>query len=192
MNRFSLSFLVAVVIVCALPGVSPAQYWSAEGPATRHDNGYVDPWRGPVNSGAFFGSTGSPSAYQGYLPTFSRAVPPPLYYSNLQPLVPSSPYDLPALSTEEEQEEAAHTASIQVRVPTNAEIWFENQKTRQSGALRNFISPPLETGKTFTYDVHARWTDSSGKVIDQTKQVEVQAGKRSTADFTPELTKSKG
>ncbi len=76
-------------------------------------------------------------------------------------------------------------------MPANAEIWFDNQKTSQTGSLRDFVSPPLDTGKKFTYNLRARWTDSSGKVIDQTKQVEVQAGQQSTADFMSEVARSK-
>ncbi len=196
MNRFALSVRVAAVLVCALPGVSFAQVWSAEGPATRHDSGYVDPWSssGP-GMGVMSGRGYSPSyypAYQSfYVPAYTYT---PTWYSNPQPLVlSSSGSSTSPLTLEEEQEaraDATH-AAIQVRVPANAEIWFDNHKTRQTGSMRTFVSPPLETGKTFTYNIHARWMDSSGKVIDQTKQVEVQAGKRSMADFTPELTKSK-
>jgi uncharacterized protein (TIGR03000 family) len=77
-----------------------------------------------------------------------------------------------------------NVASIEVRVPVNAEIWFEGEKTSQTGAVRHFQSPELQPGKTFTYDVRARWTDAAGKEVDRTKQVKVQAGARVGVDFS--------
>jgi uncharacterized protein (TIGR03000 family) len=189
MVRFALSFLFAASTVCALPGVSSAQNWYGEGPAARHDSGYVYPGTSSsAGPSAFYGRTWSPT----YSPTY-QSYNLPIYSSNSMPVVVNA-NSTPSMVTEEEQEEPAsamRTASIQVRVPANAEIWFDNSKTRQTGALRIFVSPPLDSGKMFTYVVHARWTDNSGKVIDQTKKVEVQAGTWSIADFTSEVMKNR-
>jgi len=168
MNRFAFEVLIAVAVVCALPGVSSAQYWSAEGPATRHDSGYVDPWEASAGVGPYWsGPRYTPSNYLSYS---SYGVP--------------SGYFMPRVPATEEW-----VASIQVQVPANAEIWFDNSKTTQTGEMRTYVSPPLENGKTLAYVVHARWTDASGKVVDQTKRVEVQAGQFSSTDFMPQLTK---
>jgi uncharacterized protein (TIGR03000 family) len=174
MIRFALSVLFAVSTVCALPSVSSAQNWYSEGPAARHDSGYVYP-------GTAFYGVRSPT----YYPAF------PTYYvpASANPVVATNP--MSSLATEEEQEARVNSASIQLRVPANAEVWFDNTRTKSTGSLRTFLSPPLETGKTFSYVVHARWTDSSGKVIDQTKQVEVQAGQRSRADFTSDVARTR-
>ena len=72
---------------------------------------------------------------------------------------------------------------IQVHAPANAEIWFEGSKTSQTGSVRNFVSPPLTSGKTFSYDVRAHWTDSNGKAVDKTQTVKIQAGGRSNVSF---------
>jgi uncharacterized protein (TIGR03000 family) len=176
MLRFALAVLFAVSTVCALPGVSSAQNWYSEGPAARHDSGYVYP--GTSSPGRSLYGVPSPT----YYPAYQYYVVP-----GSNPVVARNPM---SLATEEEQEVRANSASILVQVPANAEIWFDNSKTKSTGSLRTFVSPPLESGKTFTYVIHARWTDSSGKVIDQTKRVEVQAGQRSRADFTSPVEKN--
>jgi uncharacterized protein (TIGR03000 family) len=80
---------------------------------------------------------------------------------------------------------SANAALVDVRVPTTAEVWFEGDKTSQTGSDRSFVSPQLQPGKSFTYDIRARWTGPDGKVVDQTRQVPVRANERSTVDFLP-------
>jgi uncharacterized protein (TIGR03000 family) len=74
-------------------------------------------------------------------------------------------------------------ATVDVRVPANAEVWFDDEPTRQRGEFRRFVAPPMTPGKEFHYDVRARWTDGD-KVIDQTRAVGVRAGGVSEVDFT--------
>jgi uncharacterized protein (TIGR03000 family) len=77
-----------------------------------------------------------------------------------------------------------NSATMNVKVPAGAEIWFEGSKTGQTGTTRTFVSPPLEPGRGFTYDVRARWTEN-GKEVDQTRQVHVRAGEKVDVDFGP-------
>jgi uncharacterized protein (TIGR03000 family) len=77
----------------------------------------------------------------------------------------------------------AATARITVRVAPDAQIWFEDTATRQTGALREFESPPLAPGKTFTYEIRAQWR-AGGREVTQSRHVGVQAGARVTVDFT--------
>jgi uncharacterized protein (TIGR03000 family) len=74
------------------------------------------------------------------------------------------------------------SAIMDVRVPAGAEIWFEGAKTGQSGSTRTFVSPPLEKGQTFTYEIRARWTQD-GKPVEQTRHVNVRAGENVQVDF---------
>jgi len=111
-------------------------------------------------------------------------------YPTLEPTVApaiTAPAVPPGLAIgEEEQEEALNDsgrAFITIRVPVNAEIWFEGDRTQQTGTSREFVSPPLDRGRTFTYDVRARWTDNNGKVMEKTEKVTVEAGRRSRVDF---------
>ncbi len=75
------------------------------------------------------------------------------------------------------------SAEIQVRVPADAELWFNGAKTQQGGATRVFESPPLEPGARYAYDVKARWTEG-GKAVERTLRVPVTAGIKREVDFT--------
>jgi uncharacterized protein (TIGR03000 family) len=73
-------------------------------------------------------------------------------------------------------------ALMTVRVPADAEIWFSGDKTAQQGAQRRFVTPGLEGGRYFTYEVRARWKEN-GKAIERVQTVRVHAGDRLTVDF---------
>jgi uncharacterized protein (TIGR03000 family) len=75
-----------------------------------------------------------------------------------------------------------NSATMNVRVPADAVIWFEGSKTGQRGATRTFVSPPLERGQGFTYEIRARWT-KDGKEVEQTRRVRVRAGEYVDVDF---------
>jgi uncharacterized protein (TIGR03000 family) len=76
----------------------------------------------------------------------------------------------------------AAPATIEVRVPAGAEIWIDDEKTRQTGPVRVFRSPPLEKGKEYPYAVRARWS-LAGKPVEQTQTVAVQGGVRARVNF---------
>jgi uncharacterized protein (TIGR03000 family) len=78
---------------------------------------------------------------------------------------------------------SAGTARMTVRVPPDAQIWFDDTATRQTGAVREFESPPLAPGKTYTYEIRAQWR-VGGREVTQSRQIRVQAGGRVTVDFT--------
>ncbi len=75
------------------------------------------------------------------------------------------------------------TAHIAVRVHADAEVWFGQGKTRQTGEAREFVSPELTPGREYTYAIKARWAEG-GKDVMQTREVVVSAGTRTTVDFT--------
>jgi uncharacterized protein (TIGR03000 family) len=79
--------------------------------------------------------------------------------------------------------QAPKDALIEVTCPANAKIFFGDSPTMQTGSQRKFLSPELAAGKTYTYEVRATWTDANNKAVTQTRQVQVQAGKRSTVNF---------
>jgi uncharacterized protein (TIGR03000 family) len=54
---------------------------------------------------------------------------------------------------------------------------------RMGGPDRLFRSPSLEPGKTYRYDVTARWTEN-GKPVEVTRAVNVQAGQRAVLDLS--------
>ncbi len=99
----------------------------------------------------------------------------------------SSP-SLPATTYEGAEEssmanESPNSAMVDVRVPNpNAQIWIEGQKTNQQGTFRQFVSPPLDPNRDYTYHVRAQW-QQNGHEVDQTRDVAVHAGDRITIDF---------
>jgi uncharacterized protein (TIGR03000 family) len=73
-------------------------------------------------------------------------------------------------------------AQLTVHVPADADLWVAGVKTTKQGELRTFISPALEAGAIFTYEIHARWKDG-GRDVDRTREVNVRCGDRLTVDF---------
>jgi uncharacterized protein (TIGR03000 family) len=77
----------------------------------------------------------------------------------------------------------AAPAHITVRVAPDGQIWFDDTATKQTGALREFESPPLTPGKTYSYDIRAQWREN-GREVTQSRHIGVHAGGRVTVDFT--------
>jgi uncharacterized protein (TIGR03000 family) len=74
-------------------------------------------------------------------------------------------------------------ARIRVNVPdSNAQVFFDDSPTRQTGMERLFTSPPLDPSKSYTYTIRATWMDN-GKEVTRTKDVKVQSGRTSIVDF---------
>ena len=73
-------------------------------------------------------------------------------------------------------------ATIEVRVPADAELWLDGTLTRQRGETRTFESPPLQSGRPYSYEFRARWMQD-GQPVEQTRRVDVTAGRVSSVDF---------
>jgi uncharacterized protein (TIGR03000 family) len=67
-------------------------------------------------------------------------------------------------------------------VPANAELWFGGVKTRSTGAVRKFQSPPLADGGRYSYEVRARWQEN-GRTVTQRQRVLVTPGANITVRF---------
>ena len=133
-------------------GVSPGHY-----------AGYASPTPAP-SSGKGIGKSGvvytypwaGPAGYsQPASPTASKAAPAP---TGLAPV------------------------EIEVGVPPDAEIWFDDAKTTQTGPLRRFVSPPLAPGHDYTYEVRVRWREN-GNEIAQSRRITVRAGEQVSIAF---------
>jgi uncharacterized protein (TIGR03000 family) len=74
-------------------------------------------------------------------------------------------------------------AHIWLRVPADAEVWFEGEKTKQTGTLRYFFSPPLPASQKHTYQVRVRWTQD-GKPVERKERIDVRAGGSVRLDLT--------
>ena len=109
-----------------------------------------------------------PSDYSyGYAPDYSLDYSAPAYgYSDDRQPVP--PVD--------------NRAYFRVLVPADAQLWFENQPTTETGSVRIFNSPPLQPGHSYTYDVRAQWRQGS-QTVTRHRQVEISPGDRISVDF---------
>lgn len=77
-----------------------------------------------------------------------------------------------------------NAARLNVRVPAaDAEVWVAGQPTQQRGIQREFVSPPLNPEKSYTYEVKARWTEN-GRTVERAREVPVSANAVATVDFT--------
>lgn len=76
------------------------------------------------------------------------------------------------------------TSSVQVKVPNaEAEVWFGNTKTKQTGLVREFSTPPLEPGQKYNYQIRATWMEQ-GIENDYNRKVTFVAGENVVIDFT--------
>ncbi len=82
------------------------------------------------------------------------------------------------------QPRTENTAHLRLIVPENAQLWFEGQKTYQTGRIRNFVSPPLTPGTTYTYSVRIHYSGADGREVDDTRSIAVQANDWRTIDLT--------
>jgi uncharacterized protein (TIGR03000 family) len=110
----------------------------------------------------------------------------PSYYDLPNNYPPPSTYDPPPAGSGNfdtpPPRPAGNTAGVEVYVPANAEVWFDDLKTKQTGETRSFRSPALEPGRTYLYDVKARWVENGEEVV-RSKTVRVQAGRTAHVDF---------
>jgi uncharacterized protein (TIGR03000 family) len=75
-------------------------------------------------------------------------------------------------------------ANLTIIVPAaDAQIFFDDTPTSQTGTERAFLTPPLEVGKTYTYRVRVRWQEN-GKPVEQTRTVDMTGGGTVRVDFT--------
>jgi uncharacterized protein (TIGR03000 family) len=88
------------------------------------------------------------------------------------------------VTVEPSEEQADNAAHLQLIVPSDALVWFDGDKTTQTGPEREYVSPPLPPGKKFTYDVRVKYLKPDGQVVDETRPIHVRANDWWTVDFT--------
>jgi uncharacterized protein (TIGR03000 family) len=145
------------------------------------NNWHGDNWHGGYYHGGYYPGwgfgigIGLPFAYGYSYPYYSGG-----YYYGPSYYPGYADYTVPDASSVTQ-----NNALVEVRVPrSDATVWLEGAQTQQTGTEREFASPPLEQGKTYTYDVRARWIDKNGAVVDRTQHVPIHSGERVMVDFT--------
>jgi uncharacterized protein (TIGR03000 family) len=76
---------------------------------------------------------------------------------------------------------AKNTAVLTFRAPEGAKIWVDGRLSARSGDPWRWTSPALRERRS--YQVQARWSDQ-GRVVTQTRTIQVEPGGNLTVDFT--------
>jgi uncharacterized protein (TIGR03000 family) len=71
---------------------------------------------------------------------------------------------------------------IHMRVPENAQVWFDGRPTTRQGTERDFMSPPLSGARDYTYRVRVQWMEG-GRPVTEVRDVTVHAGDRIDLNF---------
>jgi uncharacterized protein (TIGR03000 family) len=76
-----------------------------------------------------------------------------------------------------------NSATLVVKVPEDAKLYFDGQLTQPAGGTRMFATPELQPGRRYQYKVKAV-VERDGRVFSQTKDIAFQAGQRIEVDLT--------
>jgi len=150
--------------------------------------GYGGSGYGGYGYGGYGGSGYYPSSY-GYSTYYPSTVYSNDYVPNVY--VPSdatttqSGYYVPstAPSTAPSAAPTDNRARIHVRLPADAALWVDGDATQQTGAERDFTTPPLDPTSTYTYTLKARWMQGN-EPVERTMKVDVRANQTTPADFS--------
>jgi uncharacterized protein (TIGR03000 family) len=81
----------------------------------------------------------------------------------------------PAKPSDRNLQPAPQVAHFEITLPENAELWFGPVQSQLSGGTRAFVTPPLQTGQRYYYDLRARWMEN-GAVVERTRRVYIRPG----------------
>jgi uncharacterized protein (TIGR03000 family) len=185
----AVALLVAVETASARPwfgGGWRGGYYGYYGPGY-YSYGYPAYYSYGYSYPNYYGWYGTPyysSGYSTYSPGYYYSYPTYSYTPQYAYGSTSSSYQS-FYPTEGEEPRDANVAMLDVRVPADAQVWIDGSKTTQTGTERRFESPTLTPGKTYSYDVRARWMGDEGEVT-RTKHVTFHAGDRVSVDFMKE------
>jgi uncharacterized protein (TIGR03000 family) len=172
------AILLAIAVLLAVPQPAAAQRVLFRGGGF-NSPGFFGPSYWPSYGGYYPGNYWYPSPYLYSSPTYNT-----YYYS--QPTVIYVVQAVPQTTTSSSsyQGEPENAARIEITVPTDAELWFDGKKTKQTGPVRHFATPPLFPGQMYSYDVRATWKDEkSGATVTRTRTVDVQAGQKAVMNM---------
>jgi uncharacterized protein (TIGR03000 family) len=191
MSKQGVSVWLGAALLCVLPSVASAQdrggFYSPYY-YLRHGSYYEPNFYGSARTGWDSNSNYAPSIagpeYSPYDYLRHGTYTQPGYSGRSTPSYSYTPSYYYSPSTVRPMSESARAASVDLRVPANAEVWVDGSLTSQRGEARTFQTAPFAPGQSFTYDIRARWKDAGGKEVDQTRQVSLQAGQNMKVDFT--------
>jgi uncharacterized protein (TIGR03000 family) len=153
----SLSGLISLTVLGSLLAAGPAVAQNQGYPVWAQPNGRGDGvgWR----SGSIYSVRGPIKYY--YTPAFAASAPITSRRSY---------YEAPA-----ETSSVKKSATLNLLVPIDAQVWIEGSPTSLAGWQRRFVSPPLEPGRNYTYDIQVSWVHG-GREVTRNRHITVHAG----------------
>lgn len=73
---------------------------------------------------------------------------------------------------------ASRSVLLRLWVPADAQVWIDGTPTSSTGELRSYISPPLNPGENYVYNLRVQ-----SRVGVQTRSVPIHSGDRINLDF---------
>jgi len=151
--------------------------------------GYPSYGRGGYGySSPYYGGYGysSPSYYGGYSYPYAYGdtyvSPSTVYPGDYVPNVVTTVPDTSTTQSNYYTPSSDNRGRIHVRLPADATLWVDGDATQQTGAERDFVTPPLEPGRSFTYTLRARWMNGS-EPVERTMKVDVRGNDTAQVDF---------
>jgi uncharacterized protein (TIGR03000 family) len=77
---------------------------------------------------------------------------------------------------------SALPAEVRIRTVPSARVWFDGKATTQTGTVRTFATPPLESGQNYSYKVRACWLENGQPVV-RSRVVRVTPGETAEVDL---------
>jgi uncharacterized protein (TIGR03000 family) len=151
-NRIAVLALVGVGLLLVAGPAKAQQGWPLQG----------------SNWSNYYGAS-RPSSVGSFAPSYQ-----PTY---VNPLPPTTSFYSPAGSEPPATVEAStkRPARVNLLVPADAKIWFDESQTKQTGAFRSFESPPLPADRDYSYQVRVQWKQD-GKDVSEDRKIIVHAG----------------
>jgi uncharacterized protein (TIGR03000 family) len=84
----------------------------------------------------------------------------------------------------EEKPDQKLPARIRVRLPANAQVFINGEKTTSTGTIREYETPELNPERVYTYLVRATWVED-GITVEKRLRVRALSGNRVTINFVP-------
>src|SRR5262245_1064697 len=91
----------------------------------------------------------------------------------------------PETKPDDKKPAKAEPGYLEIRLPPNASLAFDNYQTRQRAPVRYYMTPPLVPGHKYTYELTAAWQGPDGKPQKESKKVNVNPGETIKVQFGP-------
>jgi len=194
---------VALSAVLLLPDVSSAQLFGRGGRAFGGIGNYGG-WGGNYGGygwgNPYYGGYGSApgywsSPYYGgtwggnyVMPGYTYGNPQPYNYSS--PIFSGTNFGNTAVSSQSAYPPDGRSqmsmdrtrALINVHVPPDAQVFFDNSPTQQRGAERRFVTPQLDPNSRYSYNISAQWMEN-GRERRESRTVRLTPGQTAEVNF---------